>query len=143
MTATVLESTRPAPATFRRSVLAVFAGLLANAVLSTVTDLLLVAAGVFPPLSQFGDPGETCSEPPDGAFAFARCHRLRGGRDRCRGHVADVDFVVLARDHRGDPAQCLAGCPLRAPRSLISVKSKPKGQEHEIHDDDARAAGYR
>lgn len=56
MTATVLESTRPAPATFRRSVLAVFAGLLANAVLSTVTDLLLVAAGVFPPLSQFGDP---------------------------------------------------------------------------------------
>jgi len=39
-----------------RSALAVFAGLAANAVLSSATDLLLVAVGVFPPLSEFGHP---------------------------------------------------------------------------------------
>jgi hypothetical protein len=39
-----------------RSVGAVLAGLIANAVLSTVTDLLLVAVGVFPPLADFGHP---------------------------------------------------------------------------------------
>jgi hypothetical protein len=37
-------------------VLAVVAGLIANVILSTATDLLLVAAGVFPPLSEFGHP---------------------------------------------------------------------------------------
>jgi len=42
--------------TWYRSVGAVFAGLIANAVLSTATDLLLVAVGVFPPLAQFGHP---------------------------------------------------------------------------------------
>lgn len=56
MTATALESPKPAQSPFRRSAFAVFAGLLANVVMSTATDLLLVAAGVFPPLSQFGDP---------------------------------------------------------------------------------------
>jgi hypothetical protein len=55
MTATVLASAKPRPAP-RRSVLAVLAGLIANVVLSTATDLVLVAAGVFPPLSEFGDP---------------------------------------------------------------------------------------
>jgi hypothetical protein len=39
-----------------RSIGAVLAGLIANAVLSTATDLLLVASGVFPPLSEFGHP---------------------------------------------------------------------------------------
>ena len=39
-----------------RSVLAVLAGLVANVVLATATDFALVAAGVFPPLSDFGNP---------------------------------------------------------------------------------------
>jgi len=39
-----------------RSVGAVLAGLLVNAIASTATDLLLVAAHVFPPLAQFGHP---------------------------------------------------------------------------------------
>jgi hypothetical protein len=39
-----------------RSVGAVLAGLVANVILSTATDLALVAAGVFPPLSEFGRP---------------------------------------------------------------------------------------
>lgn len=39
-----------------RSVSAVLAGLVANVILSTATDLALVAAGVFPPLSEFGRP---------------------------------------------------------------------------------------
>lgn len=39
-----------------RSVGAVLAGLILNVVLSSATDLLLVAAGVFPPLSEFGHP---------------------------------------------------------------------------------------
>lgn len=41
------------PRRWGRSVGAVLAGLVVNAVLSTATDLLLVAAGVFPPLSDF------------------------------------------------------------------------------------------
>jgi hypothetical protein len=41
---------------YRSSIAAVLAGLLANVVLSSATDLLLVAAGVFPPLSEFGHP---------------------------------------------------------------------------------------
>jgi hypothetical protein len=39
-----------------RSVIAVFAGLIANVVLSTATDFALVAAGIFPPLADFGRP---------------------------------------------------------------------------------------
>jgi hypothetical protein len=39
-----------------RSVGAVLAGLLVNAVLASATDLLLVAIGVFPPLHEFGNP---------------------------------------------------------------------------------------
>jgi len=39
-----------------RSVAAVLAGLILNVVLSTATDLLLVAASVFPPLREFGHP---------------------------------------------------------------------------------------
>jgi hypothetical protein len=56
MTAAVLEPVKPTPSPRRRSALAVFAGLLANVVLSTATDLFLVAAGVFPPLADFGRP---------------------------------------------------------------------------------------
>ena len=41
---------------YRGSVAAVLAGLLANVVLSSATDLLLVALGVFPPLQEFGHP---------------------------------------------------------------------------------------
>ena len=48
--------------TWWRSVGAVFAGLIANAVLSSATDLLLVAVDVFPPLAQFGRP-ESFSDP--------------------------------------------------------------------------------
>jgi hypothetical protein len=57
MTTAALNSVPPAtrPA-WRRSVLAVFAGLVANVILSTATDLALVAAGVFPPLADFGRP---------------------------------------------------------------------------------------
>lgn len=43
-------------APWRRGVLAVLAGLVANVILSTATDLLMVAVGVFPPLSEFGRP---------------------------------------------------------------------------------------
>jgi hypothetical protein len=43
-------------ASWGRSVLAVVIGLVTNVVLSTATDFALVAAGVFPPLSQFGNP---------------------------------------------------------------------------------------
>jgi hypothetical protein len=39
-----------------RSVGAVLAGLLLNGVLSSATDMLLVAIGVFPPLRDFGNP---------------------------------------------------------------------------------------
>jgi hypothetical protein len=57
MNTAVLNSVSPHRPAWRRSVLAVFAGLAANAVLSTAADLVLVAAGVFPPLSEFGHPG--------------------------------------------------------------------------------------
>jgi hypothetical protein len=58
MTTAVLTSTPSAAAGRRwpRSLGAVLAGLAVNAVLSSVTDLLLVAVGVFPPLSEFGHP---------------------------------------------------------------------------------------
>ena len=49
-------SVKSARAPWGRSVLAVVAGLVANVVLATATDLALVAAGVFPPLSEFGNP---------------------------------------------------------------------------------------
>jgi hypothetical protein len=38
-----------------RSLVAVIAGLLLNVVLSTATDVVLALAGVFPPLSQYGE----------------------------------------------------------------------------------------
>src|SRR3954469_1409789 len=53
MTTAALESPVSTRSPWRRSVLAVLAGLVANAALSTLTDLALVAAGVFPPLSEF------------------------------------------------------------------------------------------
>lgn len=54
MTIAALNPAIPAArSTWRRSVLAVFAGLIANAVLSSATDLVLVAVGVFPPLAEF------------------------------------------------------------------------------------------
>ena len=39
-----------------RGLAAVLAGLIVNAALSSATDMLLVAVGVFPPLREFGDP---------------------------------------------------------------------------------------
>jgi hypothetical protein len=51
LTPVTASASRPA---WRRSVLAVFVGLVANAVVSTGTDIALVAAGVFPPLAEFG-----------------------------------------------------------------------------------------
>jgi hypothetical protein len=41
---------------YRSSSAAVLAGLLANVFLSSATDMVLVAAKVFPPLSEFGNP---------------------------------------------------------------------------------------
>ncbi|MEO8019390.1 MAG: hypothetical protein ABI769_16385 [Pseudomonadota bacterium] len=56
MSAAALTPIETAHTPWRRSVLAVFAGLAANVALSTATDLLLVAVGFFPPLSEFGNP---------------------------------------------------------------------------------------
>jgi hypothetical protein len=56
MTAAALNAPKAARSTVWRSVLAVLAGLVVNALLSTATDLLLVATGVFPPLADFGRP---------------------------------------------------------------------------------------
>jgi hypothetical protein len=56
MTAAVLSPDRPARSPWRRSALAVIVGLLANVVLSSATDLLMMAIGVFPPLADFGRP---------------------------------------------------------------------------------------
>jgi hypothetical protein len=50
---TVTVAARPR---WYRSVAAVLAGLILNVVLSSATDLLLVAAGVFPPLREFAHP---------------------------------------------------------------------------------------
>jgi len=44
------------PRWYRNSIVAVLAGLFANAILSSATDMILVAAGVFPPLHEFGNP---------------------------------------------------------------------------------------
>ena len=55
MSAAALSIPKTARASWGRSVLAVVAGLVANVVLSTATDFALVAAGVFPPLSEFGN----------------------------------------------------------------------------------------
>lgn len=41
---------------YHSSVVAVLAGLFANAILSSATDMILVAGGVFPPLHEFGNP---------------------------------------------------------------------------------------
>lgn len=52
-------ATLPAPVTRSlrfRGVLAVAAGLIANVILSTATDFLMVGIGVFPPLTEFGRP---------------------------------------------------------------------------------------
>jgi hypothetical protein len=56
MTVAALNPPNPARSTWPRSALAVLAGLVANVILSTAADLLLVALGVFPPLEQFGRP---------------------------------------------------------------------------------------
>jgi hypothetical protein len=56
MTTVAITPVKTVTSPWRRSVLAVFGGLAANAALSTATDLLLVAAAVFPPLSEFGHP---------------------------------------------------------------------------------------
>ena len=53
-TATLSPTEIAVRARWGRSVAAVLTGLMANVILSTATDLLLVAAGVFPPLSEFG-----------------------------------------------------------------------------------------
>ena len=57
MTTVTMSSTAvPARNRWYGSLGAVLAGLVANAVLSSATDFLLVAIGVFPPLSEFGHP---------------------------------------------------------------------------------------
>ena len=56
---TTATLTPPAIATrpyWSRSVAAVLAGLILNVILSSATDLLLVAAGIFPPLREFAHP---------------------------------------------------------------------------------------
>lgn len=55
-TATLPAAAPVARARWYRSLGAVVAGLLVNVFLSSATDLLLVAAGIFPPLSEFGNP---------------------------------------------------------------------------------------
>ena len=55
-TATLTPATITARPRWFRSISAVLAGLILNVVLSTATDLLLVASGVFPPLREFGHP---------------------------------------------------------------------------------------
>lgn len=55
-TATMSSAGMAGRTSWYHSVGAVLAGLIVNAVLSSATDLLLVAAGVFPPLSEFGHP---------------------------------------------------------------------------------------
>jgi len=58
MTSLTLSSAGVVPRArwYRNSVIAVLAGLFANAILSSATDMILVAAGVFPPLHEFGNP---------------------------------------------------------------------------------------
>ena len=58
MTTVTLSSAGVVPRArwYRNSVIAVLAGLFANAILSSATDMILVAAGVFPPLHDFGNP---------------------------------------------------------------------------------------
>jgi len=50
------SATHSARSRWGRSLGAVAAGLLINVVLSSATDLLLVALGIFPPLTAFDDP---------------------------------------------------------------------------------------
>jgi hypothetical protein len=57
MTLTTIAAVNAPSRRVGRSVAAVFAGLLINAVLSTGTDVVLSLAGVFPPLSQYGQAG--------------------------------------------------------------------------------------
>lgn len=56
MSAVASIALNPVRAPWRRGVLAVVAGLVVIVVLSSATDLALVAAGVFPPLAEFGRP---------------------------------------------------------------------------------------
>ena len=58
MTTVTLSSAGVGPRArwYHNSVVAVLAGLFANAILSSATDMILVAAGVFPPLHDFGNP---------------------------------------------------------------------------------------
>lgn len=55
-TATLPAATAVVRARWYHSLGAVMAGLLVNAFLASATDLLLVVIGVFPPLSEFGNP---------------------------------------------------------------------------------------
>jgi len=58
MTTVTLSSAGVVPGVrwYNNSVVAVLAGLFTNAILSSATDMILVAAGVFPPLHEFGNP---------------------------------------------------------------------------------------
>jgi hypothetical protein len=56
MTTATLSPAVAAPPWNRHGIVAVLAGLFANAILSSATDLALVAAGLFPPLHEFGNP---------------------------------------------------------------------------------------
>jgi hypothetical protein len=55
-TATLTPAAIAARPRWYRSAVAVLAGLILNVILSSATDLLLVAASVFPPLREFGHP---------------------------------------------------------------------------------------
>ena len=58
MTTVTLSSAGVVPRAcwYNHSVVAILAGLFANAILSSATDMILVAVGVFPPLHEFGNP---------------------------------------------------------------------------------------
>ena len=58
MTTVTLSSAGVVPRAcwYNNSVVAVLAGLFVNAILSSATDMILVAVGVFPPLHEFGNP---------------------------------------------------------------------------------------
>lgn len=77
MTATVAIQTRPRRVA--RSVAAVLAGLLANVILSTAVDMLLIAVGVLPPLSEYGQPHSVT----DGVLMLALIYRTLFGIFGC------------------------------------------------------------
>ena len=74
-TVTMSSAAVPVRNRWYASVGAVLAGLIVNAVLSSGTDVLLVAMGVFPPLSEFGHPASFS----DSLLLLALCYRTAYG----------------------------------------------------------------